>query len=55
MHLFNILSGRWDGMKSNLVSIRSILLTWEAECEKEYNKKEKSPLFFNLIYYWLSS
>lgn len=32
----------------------SILLTREAESENEYSEKEKSPLFFNLIYYWLS-
>lgn len=42
MHLFNIMSGRWDGRKSNLVSIRSILLTQEAEKEKsKKSKKEK--------------
>lgn len=37
MHLFNIMSARWGGGKSNLVSIRSIILTQEAHIENEYS------------------
>lgn len=54
MHLFNIMSERWDRRKSNLVSIRSIWLT-QRQRKKTCTVKKKSPLFFNLIYYWLSS
>lgn len=46
MHLFNIMSERWDGRKSNLVSIRSIILTREAERENEYSKKRKVTIVF---------
>lgn len=57
MHLFNIMSASWGGMKSNLVSIRSILLTWKAQRENEYSKKKRKShhQFFNLTHYSLSS
>lgn len=55
MHLFNIVSARRGGRKSNLVSIRSILLTREGEGENERSLKKKRKksyhCFFNLIYY----
>lgn len=54
MHLFNIMSGRWDGGKSNLVPIRSIRLT-QRQRKKTSTVKKVTIVFFNLIYYWLSS
>lgn len=41
MHFFNIMSARWGGRKSNLVSIRSIILTPEAQIENEYSRKNR--------------